>query len=125
MADVKPAVLLLSSLLILSAAAAPAQRRKVAPEPEAPTPAAAEAGVEVYFSPGGGCTDAIVREIDAAKSTVKVQAYRITSVPIVRALVKVHERGVAVTVVVDSDGASERKYSDATPLHNAGVPVWV
>jgi hypothetical protein len=30
---------------------------------------------EVYFSPKGGCTDAIVRELDKAQGTVLVQAY--------------------------------------------------
>jgi hypothetical protein len=30
---------------------------------------------EVYFSPHGGCTDAIIRELNKAKSTVLVQAH--------------------------------------------------
>jgi hypothetical protein len=29
---------------------------------------------EVYFSPQGGCTDAVIRELNKAKSTVLVQA---------------------------------------------------
>ena len=40
--------------------------------------------IEVYFSPQGGCTDAIVKEIDAAKKTVRVQAYSFTSRAIAR-----------------------------------------
>jgi hypothetical protein len=31
--------------------------------------------VQIYFSPNGGCTDAIVDEIDNAKSEILVQAY--------------------------------------------------
>ncbi len=42
--------------------------------------------IEVYFSPKGGCTEAVVKELDAAKETVLVQAYSFTSVPIAKAL---------------------------------------
>jgi hypothetical protein len=28
---------------------------------------------EVYFSPKGGCTDAVIRELDKAKSTILIQ----------------------------------------------------
>ncbi len=44
--------------------------------------------LEVYFSPNGRCTDAIVREINKAKNTVLVQAYSFTSAPIAKALQK-------------------------------------
>ena len=40
-----------------------------------------QAEVQVFFSPKGGCTEAIVKEIDAAKQTVLVQAYSFTSAP--------------------------------------------
>lgn len=36
------------------------------------------AQIAVYFSPHGGCTDAIVKELDAAKESVLVQAYAST-----------------------------------------------
>jgi hypothetical protein len=32
-------------------------------------------GIEVYFSPKGGCTDAVVKALGDAKQTVYVQAY--------------------------------------------------
>jgi hypothetical protein len=38
--------------------------------------------IAVYFSPHGGCTDAIVKELDAAKESVLVQACSFTSAPI-------------------------------------------
>ena len=41
---------------------------------------------EVYFSPNGVYTDAIVRELDKAQSSVLVQAYSITSYRIAKAL---------------------------------------
>jgi len=31
--------------------------------------------LEVYFSPNGGCTDAVIRELSKAKSTVLIQAH--------------------------------------------------
>jgi len=37
--------------------------------------------IEVYFSPKGGCTEAVVKELDAAKATVLVEAYSFTSAP--------------------------------------------
>ena len=46
--------------------------------------------VAVYFSPGGGCTDAVVLALNQAKKTVLVQAYSFTSAPIAKALVDVH-----------------------------------
>ena len=47
-----------------------------------PTTAAADsypAQVSVYFSPHGGCTEAIVRELGAARKQVLMQAYSFTS----------------------------------------------
>ena len=56
---------------------------------------------EVYFSPNGGCTDAIVRELDKAQSTVLVQAYSFTSYRIAKALLDSHKRGVKVEVILE------------------------
>jgi hypothetical protein len=33
----------------------------------------------VYFSPNGGCTEAVIREVDKAKTSVLVPAYSFTS----------------------------------------------
>jgi phosphatidylserine/phosphatidylglycerophosphate/cardiolipin synthase-like enzyme len=77
---------------------------------------------EVYFSPHGGCTDAVIRELNRAKSTVLVQAYSFTSAPIAKALLNVHKRGVKVEVILDKSQRTQ-KYSSATFLFNAGIPV--
>ena len=34
--------------------------------------------VEVCFSPEGGCTDAVVKALGEAKTTVRIQAYGLT-----------------------------------------------
>jgi phosphatidylserine/phosphatidylglycerophosphate/cardiolipin synthase-like enzyme len=57
--------------------------------------------VEAHFSPHGGCTDVIVRELRAAKHEVQVLAYGFTSRPIAQALVDAKLRGVNVDIVLD------------------------
>src|SRR6266568_6769113 len=78
------------------------------------------ARVAVYFSPNGGATDAVVREVNAATTQVLVQAYSFTSAPIAKALVDAHKRGVTVLAVLDKSNETE-KYSAATFLVNAGI----
>jgi phosphatidylserine/phosphatidylglycerophosphate/cardiolipin synthase-like enzyme len=77
---------------------------------------------EVYFSPHGGCTEAVIRELNKAKSTVLVQAYSFTSAPIAKALLDAHKRGVRVEVILDKSQRTD-KYSSATFFYNAGIPV--
>ncbi len=43
-------------------------------------PAATEDGLAVYFSPRGGCTEAVVDALGTAKQTVLVQAYRASTI---------------------------------------------
>jgi phosphatidylserine/phosphatidylglycerophosphate/cardiolipin synthase-like enzyme len=93
-------------------------------------PAVAEqAPPQVCFTPGGKCTDLVVSEIADARHSILVQAYSFTSVPILSALKAAHARGVNVEVIVDKSSARQSKsgsrYSAATYLTNAGIPVWV
>lgn len=78
--------------------------------------------IDAYFSPKGGCTKAIVREIDNAKSSIRVQAYSFTSKPIAEALVKAVRRDVRVEAILDSSNESDR-YTAATFLTNVGAMV--
>jgi phosphatidylserine/phosphatidylglycerophosphate/cardiolipin synthase-like enzyme len=77
---------------------------------------------EVYFSPHGGATEAIIRQLNKAKSTILVQAYSFTSAPIAKALLNAHKRGVKVEVILDKSQRTD-EYSSATFLYNAGIPV--
>lgn len=81
-------------------------------------------GITVYFSPQGGATAAVVEQIGKAEKTIQLQAYSFTSAPIAKALLDAHKRGVKVVAVLD---ASQRtaKYSGATFLQNAGIPVLI
>ena len=56
---------------------------------------------EVYFSPQGGCTEAIIKELDKAKTSILVHAYSFTSAPIGKALLNARKRGVKVAVILD------------------------
>jgi phosphatidylserine/phosphatidylglycerophosphate/cardiolipin synthase-like enzyme len=78
--------------------------------------------IEVYFSPHEGCTEAIIKELNKAKSTILVQAYRFSSAPIGKALLSAHKRGVNVEVILDKSQRAD-KYSSATFFLNAGIPV--
>ena len=85
--------------------------------------AASEDNLSVYFSPSGGCTDAILREIGKAKTCVWVQAAQFTYSPIAKALVAAHQRGVDVRVVIDS-GKNDGEKSEADRLIAGKVPTF-
>lgn len=80
--------------------------------------------VEVYFSPRGGATEAIISEISKAQKSIQVQAYSFTSAPIVKALLEAHKRGVQVEAILDKSQKTA-KYTSATFLANAGIPVLI
>jgi len=77
---------------------------------------------EVYFSPKGGATDAIIRELNKANTSILVQAYSFTSAPIAKALLDAHKKGVKVEVILDKSQKTD-EYSSATFFFNAGIPV--
>jgi phosphatidylserine/phosphatidylglycerophosphate/cardiolipin synthase-like enzyme len=79
---------------------------------------------QVYFSPHKGCTEAIIRELEAARSGILVQAYSFTSAPIARALLDAHKRGVRIEAILDKSQRGA-KYSSATFLANSGVPTYI
>src|ERR1035437_10264543 len=78
--------------------------------------------LEIAFSPNGGSTDLVIKVIHSAKTSIRVLAYSFTSAPIAKALVEAHKRGVDVQVVVDKSQKSA-KYTSATFVANAGIPV--
>ena len=80
----------------------------------------AASNVEVFFSPHGGCTAAVVKELGNAKTSVLVQAYSFTSAPIAKALVDAHKRGVRVEVILDRSQRTA-KHSSADFMAHAGI----
>jgi phosphatidylserine/phosphatidylglycerophosphate/cardiolipin synthase-like enzyme len=80
--------------------------------------------VKIYFSPRGGCTDAIINAIEQAKAEIKVQAYSFTSAPIAKALLVARKRNVNVQIILDKS-QKKQSYSSYTFFHNQGIPVYV
>jgi phosphatidylserine/phosphatidylglycerophosphate/cardiolipin synthase-like enzyme len=80
--------------------------------------------IRVYFSPHGGCTDAILSQINQAKSEILIQAYSFTSRPIARALIQAKKRGVKIIAVLDKSNQTQ-KYSAARFLQNTDIPVFI
>jgi phosphatidylserine/phosphatidylglycerophosphate/cardiolipin synthase-like enzyme len=78
----------------------------------------------VYFSPYGGCTDAIVKELGKAKSDILVQAYSFTSKKIAKALLDAHKRGVKTQIILDHSNISG-KYSAGDFTAHAGIPTFI
>ena len=103
-------------LLLLSLPSCQAQEQPNAPQSLPP--------IEIHFSPQGGCTEAIVKEINAAKTEILVQAYSFTSVPIAKALVEAHKRGVKIQVILDKSQRTE-KYSSADFVRNSGITTLI
>jgi len=79
---------------------------------------------QVYFSPDGGCTEAIINEISHAKSEILIQAYSFTSVPIAKALVSAHKKGIHVEIILDKSNKS-KKYSAGDFTAHMGVTTYI
>lgn len=88
-----------------------------------------QAQATVSFSPDGGGERIIVQAIEAARSRILVQAYGFTDKAILSALAQAKARGVDVRVLLDKSNdrsnSNESRYSGATYMRNAGVPVWI
>jgi phosphatidylserine/phosphatidylglycerophosphate/cardiolipin synthase-like enzyme len=83
-------------------------------------PAVKDAAIAAYFSPRGGCTDAVIDVLGHARRSIRVQAYSFTSAPIAKALVDAKKRGVRVDVILDKSQRRE-KYTAADFLANSGI----
>src|SRR6266850_6879271 len=87
-------------------------------------PASVPQSVQVYFSPHGGATGAVVDALDHATNSVYVQAYSFTSAPIAKALVDAYRRKVQVRVILDSSQRTD-KYSEADYLQHSEIPTLI
>jgi phosphatidylserine/phosphatidylglycerophosphate/cardiolipin synthase-like enzyme len=85
-----------------------------------PLPAAAGTPA-VYFSPNGGAERALVECLDAARKEINIAVYTFTSRTLAKAVIRAHERGVKVAVILD--GNDESDYSKGFYLQRHGVTV--
>jgi phosphatidylserine/phosphatidylglycerophosphate/cardiolipin synthase-like enzyme len=76
----------------------------------------------VYFTPPTGAAQAIVKTIDASRSEVLVQAYGFTHNAIAQAIVRAHQRGVKVSVLLDQKSDHTNRYV-VDLLNNAQVTM--
>lgn len=121
-ADRGPVLLIVGGVLMILAVVAylirDAEDRQsaiMAARPASPT-------LSPYFSPHGGCTEAIVGLIGSARRRVCVQAYSFTSRPIADALIAAHRRGIDVAIVLDR-GQRTAPGSLGGECAEAGIPV--
>jgi phosphatidylserine/phosphatidylglycerophosphate/cardiolipin synthase-like enzyme len=78
----------------------------------------------VYFSPNGGATHAIIEGIRSAQQTILVQAYLLYSTRLAGALVRAHQRGVQVHVILDAHAQPHHPPVQAVALLlGAGIPI--
>lgn len=75
-----------------------------------------------YFSPKRGTADLIIGFIDRCEQTLDVAVYSITHDAIADALIRAHERGVTVRVLMDRSQAGNQ-YADDERMEAAGIPV--
>ena len=71
-------------------------------------------GIHVYFSPNGGCQQAVIAEIHKATQTIDIAMYYLRSRDIAQALVKAKEKNVKLRIVLDQsqeiEAASKSSY---------------
>jgi phosphatidylserine/phosphatidylglycerophosphate/cardiolipin synthase-like enzyme len=80
------------------------------------------AEVRIYFSPNGGCDQAVVQLAGRAQSYLDAACYTFTLNSIADQLLAAKRRGVWVRVIVDKTQASQQS-SQAQRLAAAGIPV--
>ncbi len=95
----------------------------------------ARSTLKVYFSPDGGATRKLVSLINHSRKSVEVQAYSFTSRPLIKALIAAHQRGVAVSIILDRSHVEkknyrtrryQRKISPALQaFYTAGIPTYI
>jgi phosphatidylserine/phosphatidylglycerophosphate/cardiolipin synthase-like enzyme len=81
------------------------------------------ATTRVHFSPKGGCTEAIVAELQRARWEILVQAYSFTADAITDALIAAHKRGVRVDIVLDHSNEKEPHTDLPRMLQNGLRPL--
>lgn len=97
-------------LLCLAQAAAISLAAPASASPFYPTEAA------VFFSPNGGAENAIVQSIDSAKVRIRMQAFLFSNKEITQALIRAHQRGVKVDVIIDKKMPKKKTEYNGRPL---------
>lgn len=100
--------------LLLGATLGVVYGRYSAPYIQTPAPS-----YEVYFSPKGGCADAVLYWIGRANRSIHVLMFIFSLDSIADALISAHKRGVEIKVVFEKS----QSYSQYATLKSAGIEV--
>jgi phosphatidylserine/phosphatidylglycerophosphate/cardiolipin synthase-like enzyme len=109
---------LLCALLLLG----PQHAQARSPQPELAAGADVAQVLYVGFTPPAGVAQHLVKAIDQAQTEVLVQAYGFTHNAIAQALVRAHQRGAKVQVLLDEKSDATNRYVIGL-LHAAGIPI--
>lgn len=77
---------------------------------------------QVYFSPNGGCQNAIIQEINKAEKTIDIAMYYFTSREIAQELVKKKNNGIKIRIVLDKSQETQT-YSKSRYLTKNGFEI--
>jgi membrane-bound metal-dependent hydrolase YbcI (DUF457 family) len=80
------------------------------------------APIEIYFSPGPEPEQALIKLMDQAQATIHIALYYFTDRELAQALVRAHERGVRIQVLLDEDQRTA-EYSKSRYLQGKGLEV--
>jgi len=115
------------SLLALVLASVMITRMSVAADQFSAGPAnnVSNTRIDVFFTPEDDALTNIISAIDAAKHSVRVQAYLFTSRKIANALIRAHRRHVDVVLIIDREQLEKGGASSIADIAAAGIPVHV
>ena len=74
-----------------------------------------------YFSPKGGCEEAIIEWINKANKSIHIMIYSFTLDSISDVLISVYKKGIEVLIIFEKEQIS--KYSEDIKLKNSGINV--
>ena len=112
--------LVLSTLACAKSAPVQAQAGTTALAPQA---LQAQGTIEAAFTPWDNIEALLLAEIVSAQHQVLMQAYILTSKPLVKALIQAHQRGVEVSLLVDVGQLNQSGQTVLRQLQSAGIPV--
>jgi phosphatidylserine/phosphatidylglycerophosphate/cardiolipin synthase-like enzyme len=86
--------------------------------------ATTEPKIDICFSPGGGCLDAIATEVAKAKIALRIQASSLNAKTIADAVGRAKNSGVNVEIILDRGSlAAQSSATYFTALY--GIPIWL
>jgi phosphatidylserine/phosphatidylglycerophosphate/cardiolipin synthase-like enzyme len=79
--------------------------------------------LEAYFSPGDSPTEAIIRELDKAKKSIRMQAYSLTHPKIIEAIISANKRGAKTDIILDYNQALDKdaRYAIMHLIHSEAI----